>query len=114
MHAAVELAEQVDAAALIVPTATGGGARACAKYRKKRPILALAHQPGVADQLTLEWGVYPTTMATAETVDEMIDSALVNARDYAGLEPGARVVLTSGRAPGTPGATNLVMVREIP
>jgi pyruvate kinase len=114
MRSAVELAEQLDAAALIVPSSTGGAARACAKYRKRRPIIALAHQPGVADQLTLEWGVYPTSMPTAENVDEMIELALVTARDYAGLEPGARVVLTSGRRTGTPGATNLVMVREIP
>ena len=114
MQAAVELAEQVDAAALVIPTATGGGARICAKYRKKRPILALAHQEGIADQLTLEWGVYPTTMETADSVDEMIDTALEKARDWAGLPSGARVVLTSGRQTGTPGATNLVMVREIP
>ena len=53
-------------------------------------------------------------MPTADTVDEMIELALVTARDYAGLEQGARVVLTSGRRTGTPGATNLVMVREIP
>ena len=77
MHAAVELADEVDAAALVVPTSTGGTPRACAKYRRRRPIIALAHQPGVADQLALEWGVYPTTMATAETVDELIDAALV-------------------------------------
>ncbi|MBE2316247.1 pyruvate kinase [Solirubrobacter sp. CPCC 204708] len=114
MQAAVELAEQVDAAALVIPTATGGGARICAKYRKRRPIIALAHAEGVADQLTLEWGVYPTTMETADSVDEMIETALTTARDWAGLEPGARVVLTSGRRTGTPGATNLVMVREIP
>ena len=53
-------------------------------------------------------------MPTADTVDEMIELALVTARDFAGLEPGARVVLTAGRRTGTPGATNLVMVREIP
>jgi len=114
MRAAVELAEELDAAALIVPSSTGGAARACAKYRKRRPIIALAHQPGVANQLTLEWGVYPTDMPTAETVDEMIDLALVTARDFAGLASGARVVLTAGRRTGTPGATNLVMVRELP
>jgi pyruvate kinase len=114
MRAAVELADELDAAALIVPSSTGGAARACAKYRKRRPIIALAHEPGVADQLTLEWGVYPTSMPTADSVDEMIDLALVTARDFAGLEAGARVVLTAGRRTGTPGATNLVMVREIP
>jgi pyruvate kinase len=114
MRAAVELADELDAAALIVPSSTGGAARACAKYRRLRPIIALAHQPGVAAQLTLEWGVFPTSMETADTVDDMVELALVTARDYAGLEPGARVVLTAGRRTGTPGATNLVMVREIP
>jgi pyruvate kinase len=114
LHAAVELADEVDAAALIIPTSTGGAPRACAKYRRRRPIVALAHQPGVGNQLTLEWGVYPTPMPTAASVDEMIDLALARARDFAGLPPGARVVLTAGRRTGTPGATNLVMVREIP
>jgi pyruvate kinase len=113
MQAAVDIADALDAAALVVPTATGGAPRACAKYRRRRPIVALAHQPGVANQLTLEWGVYPAHMPTASTVDEMIESALHAARDFAGLEPGVQVVLTAGRRTGTPGATNLVMVREI-
>jgi pyruvate kinase len=114
LHAAVELADEVDAAALIIPTSTGGAPRACAKYRCRRPIVALAHQPGVGNQLALEWGVYPTAMPTADSVDEMVELALTHARDHAGLEQGARVVLTAGRRTGTPGATNLVMVREIP
>jgi pyruvate kinase len=112
-RAAVELAEEVDASALIVPTSTGGGPRACSKYRRRRPILALADTPRVACQLTLEWGVHPTSMPTVETVDELIESALVRGRDHGGLPSGARVVLTAGRA-GMPGATNLIMVREVP
>jgi len=114
LHAAVELADEVDAEALIIPTSTGGAPRACAKYRCRRPIVALAHQPGVGNQLALEWGVYPTPMPAADSVDEMVELALAAARDHAGLASGARVVLTAGRRTGTPGATNLVMVREIP
>ena len=114
LHAAVDLADKVDAAALILPTSTGGAARACAKFRRRRPIIALTYLPRVANQLTLEWGVYATSMAAAASVDEMIDLALTTARDFAGLPVGARVVLTAGRLTGTPGATNLVMVREIP
>jgi pyruvate kinase len=114
MHAAVGLAEELDVVALIVPTSTGGAPRACAKYRQRRPIVAPAHESRVANQLTLKWGVYPTTMPVAGTVDEMIDSALVTAREFAGLPSGAGVVLTAGRRTGTPGATNLIMVREIP
>jgi pyruvate kinase len=114
MHAAVELAEELDATAIIVPTSTGGAPRACAKYRRRRPIVALAHSPRVADQLTLEWGVYATRIPVAESVDALIDSALLVARDFAGLSSGALVVLTAGRRAGTPGATNLIMVRDIP
>jgi pyruvate kinase len=114
MHAAVELAQAIDAVALVVPTATGGAPRACSKYRSKLPIIALAHDRRVADQITLEWGTYCYTMDVAESVDDMIEAALLAARDDAGLPSGARVVLTAGRQTGTPGATNLIMVREIP
>jgi pyruvate kinase len=114
MHAAVNLAGEIDASALVVPTSTGGAPRAVSKYRQRFPIIAPAHEPRVANQLTLEWGVYPTTMRVADTVDDMIDMALETARDFAGLPSGAGVVLTAGRRTGTPGATNLIMVREIP
>ena len=114
MHAAITLADDVDACALIVPTATGGTVRACAKYRHRRPIIALAHDQRVANQLALEWAVRPTTMNSADSVDELIDAALEHARDFAGLEPGDRAVLTAGRRTGTPGATNLITLREIP
>ena len=60
MHAAVELAEELDAAALIVPSSTGGAARACAKYRRAARS-SRSPTSRVADQLTLEWGVYPAT-----------------------------------------------------
>jgi len=114
MHAAVELADEIDAAAIVVPTSTGGAARACSKYRRRRPIIALAYEQRAANQLTLEWGVDPVAVHVAETVDEMIDAALVAARDHAGLPSGARVIVTAGRQTGTPGGTNLIMVREIP
>ena len=113
MHAAVELAGEVDAAAIVVPTSTGGAPRACAKYRPGRPLIALVHQAGIAEQLALEWGVYATPMEHQDSVDDLIDAALVGARDFAGLLPGARVIITAGRA-GMAGGTNLIMVREIP
>jgi pyruvate kinase len=114
MFTAVQLAEALGAEALVIPTATGGGARACAKYRSGRPIIALVHDPVVGNQLMLEWGVYPTAMALADTVDALVESSLLAARDLGGLASGARVVLTAGRRTGTPGATSLIMVREIP
>jgi pyruvate kinase len=109
LHAAVELAEEIGAAAIVVPTATGGAARACSKYRPRQPIIALAHDPGVAEQLTLEWGVYPVVADVAESLDELVDVALGIARNFAGLRGGDRIVVTNGRQPGAPGATNAIL-----
>jgi pyruvate kinase len=113
MHAAVHLADELDAAAILVPTATGGSARACSKYRPRNPIVALAHDPRVADQLTLEWGVYPVVTDMAESLDELVDAALRVAQDFAGLRTGDRIVVTHGQ-PGASGATNAVVERALP
>ena len=67
MHAAVELADELEADALIVPTATGGAPRACAKYRAPAPDRRRRPRPPLADQLTLEWGVFPTLEPVATT-----------------------------------------------
>jgi pyruvate kinase len=114
LHAAVELADDLEAAALVIPTATGGGARACAKYRPNRPIVALVHDNQIANHLSLEWGVLVGRTEVAESVDDMVEDALVCAGRVAGLESGAQVVLTAGRRTGTPGGTSLIMVREVP
>jgi pyruvate kinase len=114
LHAAVQLADELDAAAIVVPTATGGSARACSKYRPRKPIIALAHDPLVAEQLTLEWGVYPVVADVADSLDELVDAALRVARDFAGLGSGDRVVVTNGQQPGAPGATNAVIGRALP
>jgi len=50
---------------------------------------------------------------TNQVRERLIESALEGARDFAGLEPGAKVVITAGRA-GIPGGTNLIMIREVP
>ncbi len=114
MHAAVTLGDDVDAVALVVPTTSGGTARACAKYRRRRPIIALAHDQRVANQLALEWGVRPTTIEYRDTVDELVDTALERARDLADLPPGSLAVLTAGPHSGSIGATNLIVLRQIP
>jgi pyruvate kinase len=113
MHAAVQLAEDVNAAAIIVPTATGASARACCQHRPRQPIVALAHDPRVAEQLTLEWGVYPVLTDVADSFDDIVAAALDIGRDFAGLRSGDRIVLTYGQQPGTPGATDATIVRTL-
>jgi pyruvate kinase len=113
MFAAVALASDVDAAALVIPTSTGGTPRACAKYRPRRLIIALAHHPRVANQLALEWGVHPRLMAAMESTDELVDHCIDAAKEIASLPIGSRLVVTAGPSTGRAGATNLILVREI-
>lgn len=113
MFAAVALSADIDAAALVIPTSTGGTPRACAKYRPRRLIVALAHHPWVANQLALEWGVHPRLMEAMSSTDELVDRSLEAAREIASLPTGSRVVITAGPSTGRAGATNLIMLREI-
>jgi pyruvate kinase len=113
MHAAVELAIRTGAAALVVPTTSGASARACAKYRPAVPIVALAHDARVAQELALERGVIPTTINCPPTVDELITASIEKAAAIAGLKAGATVVLTAGNL-GKRGTTNLIVLRDVP
>jgi pyruvate kinase len=113
MRAAVELGMRTGAAALVVPTSSGASARVCSKYRPAVPIVALADEARVAQQLALEWGVIPTTITCPATVDELISAAIDRAAMIAGLEPGATVVLTAGNL-GKRGTTNLIVLRDVP
>ena len=114
MHAAVMLSSDTDAAALVIPTSTGGTARACSKYRPRRPIIALSHNPRVVNQLALEWGVTARLSEQFSSTDELIQRSLEAAKEIAGLPAGATVVVSAGPSTGMAGATNLITMREVP
>ena len=114
MHAAVHLADGIGAAAIIVPTTSGGTPRVCSQYRPRQPIIALAHDPVVVAQLSLEWGVYPVAADVTGPLHELVETARQLARDFAGLASGDRVVLTMGQQPGTVGSTNVIVEQELP
>jgi pyruvate kinase len=98
----------------VVPTTTGGAPRACAKFRPRTPVLALAHDPLVAAQLTVDWGVRPIQIEKEELGEgQELSRALELALEVGPLEPGDRVVLTAGSTPYLPGGTNVISVREL-
>jgi pyruvate kinase len=113
MYAAVTLGDDVDAGAIVIPTSTGGTPRACSKYRTPRPLVALAHKPLVANQLALEWGVYPRLMSMTKSTDELVETSVEAAKEIVSLPLGSRVVVTAGPSTGTAGATNLITLREV-
>jgi pyruvate kinase len=115
VQAAVHLAQQVGAVALVVTTVSGGAARAAAKYRPRLPVIALSEDRRVRRQLALEWGVVPGRLPPRPASAEQLAALMLErAKEVGGLDGGAVVVLAHGPPGAGGGRTNAVAVRRIP
>ncbi len=109
-HATCETAEALDAAAIMTATASGRTARAVARYRPHRPILAATPYPTVQRQLMLSWGIIPMLSPYSRRISEMVQTSIAMAVHHGYIEEGSRVVITAGVANTMPGTTNLMTV----
>jgi len=109
-NAACDIAEAVDARALVVPTFTGAMASAVARLRPRRPVLAVTHDRHVARRLALEWGVTPLVIPECRDVEHLWASSLEAARTEGLLAAGDTVVITAGTHVNVPGSTNVIKV----
>jgi pyruvate kinase len=109
-NAACDIAEALEAKALLVPTFSGRTASAVARLRPRRPIIGLTHHRYSLQHMALEWGVTPVHVPEAADVEELWTNSLAAARGTGIVEPGDRVVLTAGTAVNIPGSTNVIKV----
>lgn len=112
-HAAVDVAEGVDATHLIAFTETGSSARLIARWRRRTPLLAFTPNPRVRSQLSLVWGVETFLVPQVEHTDDMVvqvDKALL---EIGRATYGDRVVIVAGVPPGIPGTTNGMRVHKM-
>jgi len=111
--AAIEVATDLQAVALVAFTQTGATARRLARARPVAPILAFTPEPIVRNQLALSWGVETYIVPTAATTDEMVRQVDEALRATGRAGDGDRVVIVAGTPPGQPGTTNTVRVHRI-
>jgi pyruvate kinase len=109
-NAACDLAEVLQARAVLVPTASGRTASAVARLRPHRPIIALTHNPNALGHMALEWGVSPVLMPECDNVEELWARSVEAARDTGLVLAGDRVVVTAGTNVNMPGSTNVIKV----
>jgi pyruvate kinase len=109
-NAACDIAEALEAKAILVPTFTGRTASAVARLRPRRPIIGLTHHEHSLRHMALEWGVTPVSIAEAADVEELWTVSLEAAKTTGLVESGDRVVLTAGTAVNIPGSTNVIKV----
>lgn len=108
--AAVALARDTGARAIVTATQSGATARAVASLRPPLPVLAITPHAHVAGALALAWGVVPAVTRSATSIDETTDLAVDAARSRGLADTGERVVLTFGTTTGVTGSTDLIRV----
>ncbi|HEX6491091.1 MAG TPA: pyruvate kinase [Gaiellaceae bacterium] len=112
-NAACDLAETLQASAMLVPTFSGRTASAVARLRPRRPVLGLTHHEYAWRQMALEWGVIPLRIPQCADVEELWHRSVEAARESGVVERGDRVVITAGTAVNIPGSTNVIKVESV-
>lgn len=112
-RAACSMATDIDAAAIVTCTQSGGTARRVARYRPRTPILAPTPHAETYRRLALVWGVTPLLNQRQPTTDELIAGALGAALAAARVQRGDTVVITAGVPVGRSGTTNLIKVETL-
>ena len=110
--AAVELAEQIDADALVVETKSGQTAATLAANRPALPIIAVTSSKRVAQQLGLNYGTRSFVRPDGEFAG-MEQAKELKAQGFFGEKENPTVVIVSGRQPGLVGGTDTIRVRSI-
>lgn len=112
-HAVSQIADQLDAAAIMTLTKTGATARNVSKFRSTKPILAITPHVDVARQLQLVWGVKPLLVLDLPSTGQTFQAALNVAQEKDLLSEGDLVVMTAGTLQGISGSTDLIKVEVV-
>ena len=112
-HAAVQVADRVDARFLVAFTQSGDTVRRIARYRTAIPLLAFTPVADVRSQLALSWGVEAFLVPYAEHTDDMVRQVERAMLELGRCVPGDRVVIVAGSPPGAAGSTNALRVHRI-
>ena len=111
--AAVELAEDIGAAAIIICTMSGGTARMVIKRRPRPVLLALTPDLATQRRLAVGWGLRPMLMEASDNFQELEAAAISRAVAAGFVKPGESVVLTAGLPFQVRGTTNLIKVAVV-
>ena len=111
-HAAVEVAERVDADLIIAETKSGATAARIAALRPELPIIAVTPSPRVAQQLALSYATRSYVRDDEEHAGVNVAKELLTTGKYSS-NGRLVVVVVSGRQPGATGGTDTLCVRVI-
>jgi pyruvate kinase len=108
-----QIAENLNAAAIMTLTQTGATARNVSKFRPKTPILAITPHVNVARQLQMVWGIRPLLVLELPSTGQTFQAAINVAQEKNLLTEGDLVVMTAGTLQGVSGSTDLIKVEVV-
>lgn len=108
-----QIAETLQAAAIMTLTKTGATARNVSKFRPRKPILAITPHVDVARQLQLVWGVKSLLVLDLPSTGQTFQAAMSVAQEKDLLCQGDLVVMTAGTLQGVAGSTDLIKVEVV-
>jgi len=111
-HAAVDLANQLDASAIVAETKSGATAANIAAYRPDLPIISVTSEPRAAQQLALSYANKSFVRPDGEKAGLELAKELRTAGFFKQDGP-VTVVIVSGKQPGLTGGTDTIKVRVL-
>jgi pyruvate kinase len=108
--AVINLAQDIRAKAIVAETSSGATAVHLSAYRSKQPIVAVASEKRVAQQLAIVYGVKTYIQAIDKLAATKVTNWLLQNKI---LKKGDIVVTASGKHPGVVGTTDTIKVRVL-
>ena len=112
-HATVQIAQELEANAIMSITESGYTARMVAKYRPKATVIGVSPVDESLRRMTLYWGVVPLKGENKPSTDALIDASLKDALAAELIRKGDSLVVTAGMHVGKVGSTNLIQVVNV-
>jgi pyruvate kinase len=109
-----QVADLLNAAAILTISLSGYTTRQVARARPKTPIICVTPSRATYQQTALLWGAFPLLVnEDFDNVDDMVRVTVKAAYDAKLVRIGDKVVITAGIPFGKPGQTNFLKVHEV-
>jgi pyruvate kinase len=112
-HAAMRVAEEMNAAAVLSLTRSGSTAAMVSKYRPRATIIASTPLLSTCRALSLMWGVKPILSEEHGTSEDAVDAAMDSILKRGYVSEGDTVVITTGFPVFVSGTTNMILVQTV-
>ena len=112
-RAAVQIADDIDAGAIVAFTETGKTPLLISNFRPKAKIITFTTKIRTLNQLNLFWGVEQFHIDRKEHFSEMLKSANDFLLEEKNFNKGDKVIVVAGTPPNMEAATNLIRVHNL-